>query len=56
MNYKGIEIPWYADEWADEYLEINNTEKSIMLIEKCFELLVKKLEINSKVIFIKFYF
>ena len=46
INFKGNEIPWYANEWAEEYLKINNTEKSIVLIEKCLEMLINKFEKN----------
>ena len=41
--YKGIDLPWYSNGWEEEYLSINNTEKSIILIDKCFELLKLKL-------------
>ena len=46
INFKGNEIPWYANEWAEEYLKINNTEKSIVLIEKCLDMLIDKFEKN----------
>ena len=44
--YKGINLPWYSNSWEEEYLSINNTEKSIMLIDKCFELLKLKVSKN----------
>ena len=47
VNYNEKDIPWYAEEWAEEYLRINNTEKSIILIDKCLDILLKKLENNK---------
>lgn len=44
--YKGIELPWYSNGWEEEYLNINNSEKSIMLIDKCFEILKLKIAKN----------
>ena len=41
--YKDTELPWYALSWEEEYCKVNNTEKSIIIIEKCFELIEKKL-------------
>lgn len=44
INFNGIDIPWYANNWAEQYLAVNNTEKSILLIEKCLDMLIEKLE------------
>lgn len=43
ISYKNTELPWYALNWEEEYCKVNNTEKSIIIIEKCFELIEKKL-------------
>lgn len=42
--HKNLELPWYARGWEEEYCEINNTEKSIKIIEICFKLIRNKLE------------
>lgn len=51
ISYKNLDLPWYAREWEEEYCEINNTEKSIKIIETCFELIRKKMdkELNRKI-------
>ena len=43
INFNGLDLPWFANGWEDEYSKINQTEKSIILIEKCFEHLCNKL-------------
>ncbi len=43
LLYKDTDLPWYAFKFEEEYCKANNTEKSILIIEKCFELLEKKL-------------
>ncbi len=49
-SFNGLDLPWFAYDWEEEYLSINQTEKSITLIEKCFDHLYKKLgsNINDK--------
>ena len=42
-NFNGSDLPWFANGWEEEYSKINQTEKSIVLIEKCFDHLCKKL-------------
>ena len=32
LNYKNKIIPWYTKEYANEYIEANNTEKSILTV------------------------
>ena len=41
--YKSHDLPWYSIGWEDEFLAINNTERSIVLINKCLEMLLEKL-------------
>ena len=43
IHYGDTDLPWYAYNFEEEYCKVNNTEKSILIIEKCFELLEKKL-------------
>ena len=43
ISYKGHDLPWYANTWEEEYLKINNTERSIVLIKRCLEMLENKL-------------
>ncbi len=43
FNFNGLDLPWFANGWEEEYSKINQTEKSITLIEKCFDHLYKKL-------------
>ena len=42
ISYKNYDLPWYSIGWEDEFLEINNTEKSIVLINKCLDMLLEK--------------
>ena len=42
-NFNELDVPWFAYGWEEEYLKINQTEKSITLIEKCFDHLYNKL-------------
>lgn len=44
--YNKNDLPWYAVGWEEEFNNINNTEKSIVIIDKCLELLKNKLENN----------
>ena len=44
ISYKNLDLPWYAKDWEEEYCKINDTEKSIKIIESCFELIRKKLD------------
>ena len=43
INFNGLDLPWFANGWEEEYSKINQTEKSIRLIEKCFDHLCNKL-------------
>ena len=38
------DLPWYAHGWEEEYLKINDMEKSILIIEKCFQFLKVKID------------
>ena len=38
ISYKNHDLPWYSKGWEDEYLEINNIERSIVLIDKCLDI------------------
>ena len=44
--FNKIDLPWYSFGWEEEYISVNNTEKSIIIIDKCLELLKNKLENN----------
>ena len=50
ISYKSHDLPWYAIGWEDEFLAINNTERSIVLINKCLDMLLEKLnaDINKE--------
>ena len=50
LDYKNKNIPWFAAEWGDEYLEINNTERSI----KSISILTEKLSNNITTINTKY--
>tara|TARA_Y100000739_G_C20606738_1_gene466028 strand:+ start:230 stop:1264 length:1035 start_codon:yes stop_codon:yes gene_type:complete len=44
ISSKIIDLPWYAYGWEEEYIKINNTEKSILLIERCFNFVSEKID------------
>ena len=46
ISYKNHDLPWYSKGWEDEYLEINNIERSVVLIDKCLDMLLEKLNSN----------
>lgn len=47
IKYMNIDLPWFALGWEEEYLRVNNTEKSIRLLQICFNLLEKKIISNK---------
>ncbi len=47
LNYKNVDLPWFSQGWEEEYLKVNNTEKTIKLLKICFNLLTKKLISNK---------
>ena len=44
ISTKNVDLPWYSSGWEEEYIKINNTEKSILIIEKCFEFVSDKID------------
>ena len=46
ISFKNTDLPWYSFGWEEEYMKINTTEKSILIIEKCLQLLETKLNNN----------
>ena len=47
IKYMNIDLPWFALGWEEEYLRVNNTEKSIRLLQICFNLLSGKIISNK---------
>lgn len=46
IAYENNDLPWYSIGWEDKYCELNNTEKSIEIIYRCFNLIKEKLDKN----------
>ncbi len=44
ISFKNNDLPWYSSGWEEEYCSINNTEKSIEIIYRCFDLLSRKIK------------
>jgi hypothetical protein len=55
IKYKNFDLPWFSLGWEEEYLKVNNTEKTIKLLKICFNLLSEKI-ISSKNKFYKLIF
>ena len=47
IKYMNIDLPWFSIGWEEEYLSVNNTEKSIRLLQICFNILSKKIISNK---------
>lgn len=48
INHKENKVPWFMEPWADEFSEANLAEKSIMIIDKSYEILNLTLRDLSK--------
>ena len=55
IKYKNFDFIWFSLGWEEEYLKVNNTEKTIKLLRICFNLLSEKI-ISSKNKFYKLIF